>query len=370
MMSRRAKMGFGIGAVAATLGVVFIFLWRYSYTDVANPSDILGATPAAAWPPPAPKRSRTLTFPKNVSIGTVSARAWGSDRAWEAVGLAQGKVIIPGGMEAGLSVRPPTTGGTTAIRVVRMNISPPQAEGAGAAPSTSAASETEPSSGTLRGMIMDPDTNYTVIIGQERETREQRRILSDAQGRLVLPQNATQLLITQRVATRTIVARTISLKPLAALPHNALQTLNLSETRVTDLDLAHIEGLTSLWRLSLRGTRITDRGLRSLAGMTSLRLLDLSETSVGDSGMAALRRMTDLEFLYLNGTFVSDAGLYYLNGLSSLKRLRLSASGVTAEGVELLREKLPDCLIEWSEGGQSEGLPEQEGIYVGRAPRG
>ena len=92
------------------------------------------------------------------------------------------------------------------------------------------------------------------------------------------------------------------LKELSGL--NSMQSLNLADTRLTDVGLREVAGLKSLEFLSLRGTQITDSGLRELAKLKSLAALwCLTGTSpreaanndplrflVTDSGVAELRK--------------------------------------------------------------------------------
>jgi Leucine rich repeat len=79
-----------------------------------------------------------------------------------------------------------------------------------------------------------------------------------------------------------------------------LRTLDLSNTKVADVDLEHLEGYTGL------------------------RVLRLGNTKVTSGGMQFLKDMTGLEELDLGGTLVTDAGLEQLKGLKGLKRLNLS----------------------------------------------
>jgi hypothetical protein len=91
--------------------------------------------------------------------------------------------------------------------------------------------------------------------------------------------------------------------------------------RITDSDLEHLEGLTSLVWLCLGYSQITDAGLEHLEGLTSL------------------------QWLKIHSNQITDAGLVHLKGLTSLQRLGLLNTQVTDEGVKKLQKALPNCRI-------------------------
>src|SRR5262249_52753421 len=95
-------------------------------------------------------------------------------------------------------------------------------------------------------------------------------------------------------------------------------------TKVSNDDLALLEGLSSLRVLSLASTRLTDAGLAHLTGLAELRKLNLHNTQTTDAGLASLRGLTRLQTLCLSTTSVSDKGLAYLKGLVNLQALSLT----------------------------------------------
>jgi tRNA A-37 threonylcarbamoyl transferase component Bud32 len=116
--------------------------------------------------------------------------------------------------------------------------------------------------------------------------------------------------------------------------------IDLSNTRVTDDDLAHLEGLNGILGLSLVNARITSRGLAHVRGLSGLRWLDLTGTQVDDEGLVEVRRFTRLVWLFLNDTRVSNAGMGRLEGLSQLQTLGLGGTRVGDVGLPQLA-KLP-----------------------------
>jgi hypothetical protein len=157
-------------------------------------------------------------------------------------------------------------------------------------------------------------------------------------------------------------------------PGKPIVWLVLSGTKVTDVGLEHLKGLTQLQSLNLRGTKVTDAGLVHLKGLTQLRELDLARsitilpdvtdaglvhlkglnqlqtlnlwgTKVSDDGLKHLKGLRQLQMLDLSGTKVSDAGLKHLKGMRQLQTLDLSRTKVTNAGIGKLKKALPNCAI-------------------------
>ena len=97
--------------------------------------------------------------------------------------------------------------------------------------------------------------------------------------------------------------------------------VNLDRSKVTDVDLRHLEGLDQLPNLEIAVTEITDAGLRHIKGLRHLHALLLDKTQI------------------------TDAGLEYLSGMNQLQTLRLSQTKVTDAGVAKLQKALPNCKI-------------------------
>lgn len=124
------------------------------------------------------------------------------------------------------------------------------------------------------------------------------------------------------------------------------EDLLLGRTNVTDSGLTHLRRCRDLDSLSLQGLPITDRGLTHLLVHRGLTFLDLSATNITDAGIKSLAAFEDLEELRLCNTRVSDAGLAHLKQHKHLKLLALTDTSVTKQGIALLREALPNCMIE------------------------
>jgi hypothetical protein len=68
------------------------------------------------------------------------------------------------------------------------------------------------------------------------------------------------------------------------------RSVDLSRSKVTDADLAHLSVMTKLESLNLFDTTVGDAGLEHLKGLTKLNFLLLKQTNVTDAGVAKLKR--------------------------------------------------------------------------------
>ena len=130
-----------------------------------------------------------------------------------------------------------------------------------------------------------------------------------------------------------------------AVYFDEITSVYLVATRITDAELAQLQGLTNLRQLDLDSTQVTDAGLAHLKGLTGLQELYLNKTQVTDVGLAHLQGLTSLQGLWLSDTQVTDAGSVHLQGLTRLKRLNLFNTQVTDPGVVKLQQALPRCQI-------------------------
>ena len=154
------------------------------------------------------------------------------------------------------------------------------------------------------------------------------------------------------------------------LPHvgrlRRLECLLLRASKVSDADLAHIEGSTTLRWLQLKSTDLSMadrrtcakslsetgvarpqqltkfrppiRGFVHLREMTELEKLELSGTQISDAGLSHLRNLAKLKSLSLDQTRVAGPGLVHLEHLPNLKHLSLNRNMINAAGVEQLKK--------------------------------
>src|SRR5262245_27487388 len=69
---------------------------------------------------------------------------------------------------------------------------------------------------------------------------------------------------------------------------NPVAFVNMSATKVTDLDLVHFRSFKKLRRLNLTFGEITDQGLENLQELKELEWLEMNHVPVSDNGLAFL----------------------------------------------------------------------------------
>jgi Leucine-rich repeat (LRR) protein len=101
----------------------------------------------------------------------------------------------------------------------------------------------------------------------------------------------------------------------------------LSSERFDGAVLAQLAELDSLEALYLYAS-VTDRDLRHLIGLTSLRELAVKVNDLHGPGLDHLSTLPNLEFLGLLGAGFSDDSLRYLRDLTSLRSLKFHGEGL------------------------------------------
>jgi hypothetical protein len=106
--------------------------------------------------------------------------------------------------------------------------------------------------------------------------------------------------------------------------------------------LQKLGAFPQLRKLDLTFTNMSDVQLEHLEDLTSLRSLSLSHTKVTGGGMQFLKKLTNLEDLNLDSTLVDDDHLEELSGLRNLKRLHISNTFAHGQG---LKAAIPDLEV-------------------------
>ncbi len=127
-----------------------------------------------------------------------------------------------------------------------------------------------------------------------------------------------------------------------------LRALDLSFCALTDASAELLAQVTSLSELKLSGVKIDDAGLARLAALKNLETLDLAWTDVTDRGLMHLSTLPKLRRLSLHGDHVTDAGLAGLERLTGLAALAIEESDITAAGWQGLRRALPKADVAWT----------------------
>jgi Leucine-rich repeat (LRR) protein len=87
-----------------------------------------------------------------------------------------------------------------------------------------------------------------------------------------------------------------------------LHTLGLSETVVTARGIATLAKLPKLARLNLwKSEKVDDKAAPHFAAMPAIETLELTETNITDATLNALERVKTLKDVYVGGTAVTEA---------------------------------------------------------------
>jgi hypothetical protein len=125
-----------------------------------------------------------------------------------------------------------------------------------------------------------------------------------------------------------------------------VQSIGLSNQKVTAAELKSLARFENLQDLSLWNVELTHEALCDLAALKNLRALYLGGTNLTDGGLKHLAHLSRLRYLDLRGTKITDQGLKQLAEFKSLQKLDLKRAQVTDEGVAELRRLRPDLKIE------------------------
>ena len=99
------------------------------------------------------------------------------------------------------------------------------------------------------------------------------------------------------------------------------ETLNFSDSAITDDDLNPAERLQRLRALFLNDTDITNQGVSHLTSCKLLRGVGLSGTHVTDNVVSILREFPKLYSLVLSFTQLSDQGMKAITEIHTLRRV-------------------------------------------------
>ena len=96
-------------------------------------------------------------------------------------------------------------------------------------------------------------------------------------------------------------------------------------------------------RLIINPQAATDLSSLSQLRPDDIQYLQLSSTRVSNAQLAHLSKLSGLRVLWLYDTPISDAGLAHLRSLTGLRVLNLRSTLVSTAAVDALQEALPQC---------------------------
>lgn len=121
--------------------------------------------------------------------------------------------------------------------------------------------------------------------------------------------------------------------------------VNCSGSRITDADMPLLNAFIGIESLELTNTGVTDVGFSSLDQIHTLNRLYLGDAQITDESLEKVGHCRGLRFLILTRTPITDAGLSQLEALTNLQSLRIDGTKCSDSGVDKLKMKLPPCQI-------------------------
>lgn len=296
---------------------------------------------------------RTLRFPSDVSLGTVSIRDWGyatntqrdETQSWQPLGEARGKVSVPAGKEVQLTVRPAQSGnlsalrrlGATALQNLFMNQCPIHDEDlAGISHLTG-----------LFYLSMDDTPIGPAGYAQLRRLTSLREVSIVG---TTLGEEGRQF-IAQQPFLESIDADRADLGDdwlIGLPPMEKLKFLSLDESKgITDNGIQHISKHRNIEQVFLSYTGLTDEGMKSIHSLNSLQRAWFEGTKITDASMAGFRLMPNIREIGIAFTEVTTEGLMALSDIRTLKKVGIKGcENITADGVRRFKARNPDCFVE------------------------
>lgn len=296
---------------------------------------------------------RTLRFPDDFSLGTLSVRDWafasaniGADvGTWMDIGEAKGKVTIPAGKEARLVVNPSQVANLSALRKLGANAL--QSLDLQDCPAGDAGMEHIAHLTGLFELSID-----NCLVGPEGY-RKLRRLTSLREVSIIATTlgDAGRSFIGQQTFLAAIDADRADLNDawlIGLPPMERLTFLSMDSTEaITDTGIAEIAKHRNLQSLFLSYTALTDEGLKKVQGIKSLKRVWMEGTKITDAGMEGFRQIPNVEEIGIAYTGVTNDGLMRLSDISSLKKIGIKGcEKITVEAVRRFQSKRPEVFIE------------------------
>lgn len=82
----------------------------------------------------------------------------------------------------------------------------------------------------------------------------------------------------------------------------AIREIDLTDSKIKNIDMKHLSNLPYLESLNLHGTGLTNKGLAQITDLPNLQSLELAYTRVTDEEVSKLTRFPKLRKVFLYGT--------------------------------------------------------------------
>jgi uncharacterized membrane protein len=165
---------------------------------------------------------------------------------------------------------------------------------------------------------------------------------------------AADAALVEKLAQAGFVVRQVSATDAGLQLSLASPTKPLSDSGRTAL-LAAARNIVSL---DLSGSQLTDQDVSGFSALSRLRVLELDNNALSSGGVAFLGGLEKLEKLNLHGNArIDDAVMNSLVNLGSLSHLYLWNTGVTARGVQRLKQLNAKVSVDVGDAAMPAALP-------------
>lgn len=139
-------------------------------------------------------------------------------------------------------------------------------------------------------------------------------------------------------------------KGVVETPSSGRLQLELPKDETVELGALGQPEMSAIVSIDASDSKISDDQLALVAALKNLQELDLSNTSVSNAGMQHLTRLKNLEKIWLDGTAVTDEGLSVLAQLPRLKKVSCANTSINDSAVISLKDQAKDCQFVLSSG--------------------
>ena len=135
-------------------------------------------------------------------------------------------------------------------------------------------------------------------------------------------------------------------KGSVSLPKNKPVQLEIVKKEDVDLSFLTILKEDTLHSIDLTNCKINDWELANVSKLTGLKELDLTGTSISSEAMTYVHTLNSLEKLWLDGTKIDDQSIASIGKLTGLKKLSVKKTEISEEGIDKLKSTLENCVVE------------------------
>lgn len=133
-------------------------------------------------------------------------------------------------------------------------------------------------------------------------------------------------------------------------PASGRLQLELLKDRSVELGSLGQPEMSAIVSVDASDSKLSDEQLALIGALKDLRELDLSNTAVTNTGLQQLTRLKNLEKIWLDGTAVTDEGLSVLTQLPRLKKVSCANTTINDSAVISLKDQAKDCQFVLSSG--------------------